>query len=201
MGSYQNLLGSGKRTLSLFGVLAGPLVDHYRFFLRLNMLSHPVEKMAPPAQPKELGAWVGIYFTKDFKCCLIFFFTPISGPRIHAPNHPSPDQCQRSMSEVQESAQLLAGEQLPRIVLKPLFQGLEISASVSGVVNLTPYDAFVEKVVVKWQQTYGMEALAMKSFSVGSSTDAVLYSERIVCNMLLEERVLVYECLSLGAPV
>ena len=104
------------------------------------------------------------------------------------------------MSEVQESAQLLAGEKLPQIVLEPIFQGLEINASVSGVVNLTPYDGFLEKVVVKWQQNNGMEALALKSFSIGSNSDAVLYSERILCNMLLEEGALEYECLSLGAP-
>ena len=88
------------------------------------------------------------------------------------------------MSEVQESAQLLAGEKLPQIVLEPIFQGLEINASVSGVVNLTPYDGFLEKVVAKWQQNNGMEALALKSFSIGSNTDAVLYSERVLCNML-----------------
>ena len=97
------------------------------------------------------------------------------------------------MSEVQESAQLLAGEKLPQIVLEPLFHGLEINASVCGVVNLTPYDGFLEKVAVKWQLNNGMDAFALRSFSVGSNTDAVLYSERILCNLLLEERALVYE--------
>ena len=69
------------------------------------------------------------------------------------------------MSEAQEAAQLLAGTELPRIVLEPLFHGVEFSGSVGGVVNFTPYDAFLEKVCVKWQLTLGMDHLALKQMN------------------------------------
>ena len=94
----------------------------------------------------------------------------------------------RSMSEAQESAQLLAGQELPRIVLEPLLQGIEISGSEIGILNYTPYDGYLEKACVNWQKRLGMDAYMLKSFSFGSNTDAVMFSERVVCNELLQER-------------
>lgn len=93
----------------------------------------------------------------------------------------------RSMSEAQEAAQLLAGTELPRIVLEPLFHGVEFSGSVGGVVNFTPYDAFLEKVRVKWQLTLGMDHLALKTLSISPNTEAVAFSERIMANELLQD--------------
>ena len=95
----------------------------------------------------------------------------------------------RSMSEAQESAQLLAGLEMPRIVLEPLFHGVEVSGSVGGVVNFTPYDACLEKVVIKWQLNLGMDHLALKSFSISPNSEAVAYSERVLANELLQDMV------------
>ena len=91
------------------------------------------------------------------------------------------------MSEFQESAQLLAGEQLPEIVLEPLIQGVEISGSEIGVINFTPYDACLEKVAVHWQRKRGNEQPVLKTFSIGVNTDAVMFSERVLCNELLQD--------------
>lgn len=52
----------------------------------------------------------------------------------------------RSLSEYQEAAQYLAGADFPSAILEGLVKKATISSKRLGVVNLTPYDAHLEKV-------------------------------------------------------
>lgn len=96
---------------------------------------------------------------------------------------PSP----RSLSEAQESAQLLSGPQLPTIVLEPLVQNVEVEGRVIGVVNYTPYDGHLEKVCHSWQRVHGDDSPSFRSFSFGPNADAVAFSEKVIAMELLQE--------------
>ena len=93
----------------------------------------------------------------------------------------------RSMSDVQESAQILAGQQLPTAVLSSILHGADLAAKLVGVVNLTPYDAHLESTCVHWQQNHGSDHPLLKSFSVSDGADEVLFSERVLANQLLQD--------------
>lgn len=94
----------------------------------------------------------------------------------------------RSMSEAQESAQLLAGPELPTIVLESILHGSTFSGNSCGIVNLTPYDGHLERVCTKWKLSHGQDALTLRSFSLGINIDHVSYSERVVANDLLQDQ-------------
>ena len=93
----------------------------------------------------------------------------------------------RSLSEVQESAQLLAGPMLPTVVLEPLLTNVENSGNLIGVVNFTPYDAHLERVCLRWKTTHDLAAPDIRTFSIGSNSDAVAYSERVLGHELLQD--------------
>jgi len=58
----------------------------------------------------------------------------------------------RSLSDVQEAAQLLCGEDVPVILLDALLGKLKCNQCV--VINCTPYDACLENVCLRWHQTH-----------------------------------------------
>jgi hypothetical protein len=93
----------------------------------------------------------------------------------------------RSMSDVQESAQILAGQQLPTAVLSSILHGADLAAKLVGVVNLTPYDAHLESTCVHWQHNHGSDHPLLKSFSISDGADEVLFSERVLANQLLQD--------------
>ena len=88
---------------------------------------------------------------------------------------------------MQESAQLLSGPDLASVVLQPLLHGVPIPSKTCGLLNMTPYDAHVEKVCMKWQAHHGMDAVAFKTFSSSPHTEAVLFSERLLATHLLQD--------------
>ena len=92
------------------------------------------------------------------------------------------------MSEAQESAQLLAGPELPTIVLESILHGSTFSGNSCGIVNLAPYDGHLERVCTKWKLSHGQDALTLRSFSLGINIDHVSYSERVVANDLLQDQ-------------
>ena len=69
----------------------------------------------------------------------------------------------RSLSDVQESAQFLAGEQLPATLVGGLLAKSKADgvANIMGLINLTPYEGWVEKACKK-----GISGLKFKTLSV-----------------------------------
>ncbi|CAK9107277.1 unnamed protein product [Durusdinium trenchii] len=55
----------------------------------------------------------------------------------------------RALSSNQETAQLLAGPAMPTAVLQSLLSGADVGRVV-GILNLSPYDGWLEKVALKW---------------------------------------------------
>ena len=106
---------------------------------------------------------------------------------IFAENHFLPIYQSRSMSEAQESAQLLAGPELPTVVLEALLENSSFSGKVCGIVNLAPYDGHLEKVCVKWKLNHGADSIALRSMSLGLNVEHVSFSERIITNDLLQD--------------
>ncbi|CAK9076494.1 unnamed protein product, partial [Durusdinium trenchii] len=61
-----------------------------------------------------------------------------------------------SLSDVQEAAQILGGEQFPRVLISTLLDKSDIKNDETLLcINLTPYDAWLEKTLSKWS-TYGL---------------------------------------------
>ncbi|CAJ1387015.1 unnamed protein product [Effrenium voratum] len=100
---------------------------------------------------------------------------------------PPPLQKRVSLSEAQESAQLLAGQEMPRFILEALLHELPISSKVCGVVNFTPYDGHLEHVCAHWRADHGTGSFLLKSFSISPNVDAVTFSERVLLNELLKD--------------
>ncbi|CAK8990644.1 unnamed protein product [Durusdinium trenchii] len=90
----------------------------------------------------------------------------------------------RSLSEVQEVAQFLSGEALPRIVLGSVLQKSSAGSSGStvGIINLTPYDAWLEKTCHK-----GFDGITFKTVSLSKSLPTTQYVEKTLALDLLEE--------------
>lgn len=68
---------------------------------------------------------------------------------------------------MQENAQLLATEDLPKILLRGILNKANIpkNSDTAVLVNLTPYDGLIERVARKWrdreQQNFGFKTLSM----------------------------------------
>lgn len=82
---------------------------------------------------------------------------------------------------------MLAGSEMPTVVLLSILTGFEGKGNTVGVVNLTPYDGHLESVCVHWRLKHGEDQPILRSFSLGDNADEVLFSERVVANQLLQE--------------
>lgn len=94
----------------------------------------------------------------------------------------------RALSDVQETAQLLTGDALPKNVLKALLTNNTEVGELVGVLCLSPYDGNLEKIVLR----YHMENPGRRMRSLTLSTDLELtsYSEKILAMHLMEDIVL-----------
>ena len=101
------------------------------------------------------------------------------GPTIASPRFPA-----RSLSDVQETAQYLAGAQLPTNLVSALVSksGIDGKADVLSLVNLTPYDGWVEKTCKK-----GIADWKFKTLSVSKSWTCAQYVEKSLALELLED--------------
>ena len=90
----------------------------------------------------------------------------------------------RSLSDVQESAQFLAGEQLPATLIGGLLAKSKADgvATVMGLINLTPYEGWVEKACKK-----GIAALKFKTLSVTRNLSTAQFVEKTLALELLED--------------
>ena len=88
---------------------------------------------------------------------------------------------------MQECAQYLAGDQLPNSVIAGLLSKSKIdgNASVLALINLTPYDACVERFA---KNGFGVEKkVSFKSLSLTKNLNAAQYVEKTLGLDLLEE--------------
>ena len=91
----------------------------------------------------------------------------------------------RSLSEGQESAQFLAGDQLPEQVVGSLFAKTTVSGLV-GLVNLSPYDCWLESSAMKWgRKTCGETIIA--SLSLSKNLMVSSYCERSLALQLMQD--------------
>ncbi|CAK9038707.1 unnamed protein product [Durusdinium trenchii] len=96
---------------------------------------------------------------------------------------PHASEGQRALSTVQETAQLLTGPSLPETMLEALFSNAEVG-EVVGLINLSPYDAWVEKTCLQYHIQKGGRKL--RSLTCATDVDLVDYSQKL-CAMLLME--------------
>lgn len=92
----------------------------------------------------------------------------------------------RSLSDVQEAAQILGGEQFPRVLISTLLDKSDIKNDETLLcINLTPYDAWLEKTLSKWS-TYGLTH-KFKSVSLTKQLPACQYVEKSLAIEFLED--------------
>ena len=107
----------------------------------------------------------------------------------------------RSLSDVQETAQLLAGESLPLVLLNGLISKSELDlkgqTNLVGL-NLTPYDGWFEKVARKFQQVSEV-AYPMKTLSMSKNLQATQFVEKTIALELLQDSFSIcFDLISLG---
>lgn len=88
----------------------------------------------------------------------------------------------RSLSEVQESAQLLTGTDLPNTVLASLFGKLTTSSAL--VINATPYDGCLESTLLTWHQFNEMK---VDFLSISRNVTTLEYVEKKIAFSLLQD--------------
>ncbi|CAK9074968.1 Uncharacterized protein SCF082_LOCUS36423 [Durusdinium trenchii] len=92
----------------------------------------------------------------------------------------------RSLSDVQEAAQLLAGETMPVSLLSALFAKSQINSDTCALINLTTYDGWVERACKKWSEV-GAPAMSFKSLSLTKTLATAEYVEKSLALQLMEE--------------
>ncbi|CAK8993069.1 Uncharacterized protein SCF082_LOCUS3343, partial [Durusdinium trenchii] len=90
----------------------------------------------------------------------------------------------RSLSDVQETAQLLAGEALPQSVIASLLKGSE-AHSLIGVVNLTPYEGNLELSMIK--SSIEKQMHTFRSLSLSTDLTLIQHCERECAMFLFED--------------
>ena len=89
----------------------------------------------------------------------------------------------RSLSDVQECAQLLGGEQLCKTILGSILaKSGAATATMVGVINLTPYDSWIEKTCHK-----GFDGITFKNLSITRHLHISQYVEKSLALTLLED--------------
>ena len=92
----------------------------------------------------------------------------------------------RSLSDVQEAAQLLAGEAMPLSLISALLSRTAVGQNTNTVValvNLTAYDGWTERVCKNWSEG----GLKFKSISFSKSLTIAQYVEKALALELLED--------------
>ena len=92
----------------------------------------------------------------------------------------------RALSELQESAQLLTGDALPMAVIEALLAESPKVGEKIAVLNLSPYDACVELVALKWHMDNPDRRI--RSLSLSTDMTVVGHTEKTVALALMEAR-------------
>ena len=88
----------------------------------------------------------------------------------------------RSLSEVQESAQLLTGTDFPNAVLSSLLG--KVTTPSALVINAAPYDGCLESTLLTWHQ---FNELKMDFLSISRNVTIVEYVEKKIAFSLLQD--------------
>ena len=92
------------------------------------------------------------------------------------------------MSSFQESAQYLAGEDTPELVLSSLLARSNVPENGAiGVVNLSPYDTWLELACLSWAKKHGGPRMA--SLSLCKSLNIMEYCQRSLALKLMEDNI------------
>lgn len=89
----------------------------------------------------------------------------------------------RALSSNQETAQLLAGPAMPTAVLQSLLSGADVGRVV-GILNLSPYDGWLEKVALKWSPRSQRD---LRTLSLSTNLNYTTFSEKQCAFVLLED--------------
>ena len=118
-------------------------------------------------QCNEVWTNLGSYLLGTIDCCIIRVW------------------CNRSLSQSQESAQLLAGPALPEQVLTALTAKTGLQGII-GLVNLSPYDGWLESAALRWgKRTTG--EIVMPSVSLSKNLTLISYCERSLALQLMQD--------------
>ena len=91
----------------------------------------------------------------------------------------------RALSAPQEQAQLLSGSSVPTGVLKAILAGSPEVGKALRVINLSPYDAWLERVCLKWHiENPGRD---VRCLSLTTNMQAMEYSQKICAMLALED--------------
>lgn len=90
------------------------------------------------------------------------------------------------MSPFQESSQYLAGSEVPQQVLGSLLSKTKIhDGAVVGLVNLSPYDTWLEQTAHEW--TLDHAGTCMPTLSLSKSLPIIEYCQRSLALKLLDD--------------
>jgi len=89
------------------------------------------------------------------------------------------------LSLPQEQAQLLSGATLPAEVLKAIFAGCPEVGKTVRVINLSPYDAWLERICLKWH--IENPERDVRRLSLTTNMQAMEYSQKVCAMLLLED--------------
>ena len=104
--------------------------------------------------------------------------------------------CIRALSDVQEAAQLLAGAQFPESILDACTRGMSgdmiLPSEKLHLLNLTPYDAFLEKVCLKYHLQVAQEARSKPNpqvavLSCTTDVDTGMYVQQVMGLTTMED--------------
>ena len=87
----------------------------------------------------------------------------------------------RSLSDVQEAAQLLAGKDVPIQLLQSVLSKTKLKQA--AVVNATPYDCYLEKVCLEYHKDHDV---SLAHLSVSLSPSLVDYVQKVLAMELLQ---------------
>ena len=76
---------------------------------------------------------------------------------------------------------------MPESVLESLTQGASVGPEI-GLVNLSPYDGWLERVGMRWEHSH--PAQPIKTLSLSGDLDLVKFSEKQCAFTILEEHIL-----------
>ena len=90
------------------------------------------------------------------------------------------------MSDVQETAQLVAGKAFPTSILTGVISRTKLPSQSLCILNVTPYDGWLETVALEWPTQH--PSFHMKTMSVGNSkiSNVVDFCQKSIAMRLLE---------------
>ncbi|CAK9016498.1 unnamed protein product, partial [Durusdinium trenchii] len=100
---------------------------------------------------------------------------------------PHASEGQRSLSEVQESAQFLVQDAMAKAIMESLLAKADLPHETIALINLTPYDGMLERATRSWQESNPGTNINFRSLSMTKNLSTAQFVEKTVALELLEE--------------